>query len=160
MKRYLKVVAVISCILLNVAGVGLVAWRYPDWRPQRLIDQENREEERIFADAPAFVAALNQKGGAARLSLSSELFDQGFCDRWHDNMQNPKGKGTTVARWLVRLGAVQKGGKILDRDGKEVIFYHRNGGTAHKRDELPAQTREIEELRRHFTVVVYYCAFL
>lgn len=72
-----------------------------------------------------------------------------------------KGKAITVADTLVTLKAHCKRGKLVDRSGRQIYFFHLQGcwgnPPADYQEILQAQDRELKKLKQRFTVVEMTC---
>src|SRR6266404_949371 len=71
-------------------------------------------------------------------------------------------KTMTVREALGRIGARCEGGKLIDETGKEVYFVHLIGCWGNPpqnyQEQLASQAREIESLKRRYTVLEISCA--
>jgi hypothetical protein len=68
---------------------------------------------------------------------------------------------TTVAQKLAELKARCRKGKLVDSSGTEIRFYKLQGCWGYPSDEhreiLEKQTRELEELKKHYRVITMTC---
>jgi hypothetical protein len=71
-------------------------------------------------------------------------------------------KTVTVREALGRMGARCEGGKLVDRTGREIYFFHLIGcwgnPPANYQKQLASQDREIESLKGRYTVLEIPCA--
>jgi len=71
-------------------------------------------------------------------------------------------KVATVRETLRRIGARCEAGKLVDKTGREIYFFHRIGCWGNPpqnyQDLLAAQAREIDGLKGRYTVLEISCA--